>query len=458
MRVDYGVDYHDYIVYSHSRLRRKSLLERQDISSAVISAAAVSTGSISAVPTDAISTSVATGVSTISSSSLVVFPSPTATASPSQTVISDGFSYHFINQPILPIPGSDVFHVNGQTFPQDLTLTCQNCTFTGNVTLTAGSFTVSNSSDESTGTLGMIEHGYVRLTADNFLAHIDLNTIWPVEFNKSLDLTLVDVGLSPFTIPGIANVGPILKMQLLLSADIGGTANLTYGFEVVVPNNSTAIANFENITASSITGFKDTTLSTLPFDASISDIALNLSADIKTQVLVGIDLFDGYATAGAGVFLDLPSLSLSVEEVNNRDENCNPTTNRTLIQQLDSEYDAMINIIPDVVIDAGLVVQAELGKGDLSVGTQTAFTPLSTAYPPPTACFAFDKNSHRFVSPTLPPPTGVQRAGGTGPAGSSSSSSASTTGLRYSQMVVDVAVTNALIVGALMMIGSLLIF
>ena len=449
MKVNYGTDFEDYKLNHHDQLRRRYIHGRQDSLTASATAPAVSTPPVSTV-------------STVESSSQVVFPTPTTTPGPEQTSVVANISKSFVNAQILPIDGLNGFSIQGSSFPSSLALDCQNCTFTGNLQLTSGSFSTNSSNDTSHAIIGdteevidFIESGYILVQADDLFAHVELRTAWPAGFGKELDITLLDLPLTPFTIPGIAAVGPQLLIQLLLSAQLSGTANLTYGFEVTVPNNSTALANIGQVNASSVTGFGDTNFTALPFGASIDDIALNLSATIRPEVLVGISFLDGEANAGAGVFLNLPTLALSVEQVSDTDEKCNPTTNQTLIEELDSEYAAMINIVPNVAFAAGVVVQAKANIPSLpTLADQRAFTPLATSFTPTTACLGFDKSAGGFVSPTVNKAAATDS--GSSP-GSASSSSASSGGIWQSQRVIDAAVFNAIVVSCMMLLGPVFI-
>ena len=461
MKVDYGVDHTDYRINAHDHLSRRSAFARRDVAATTLTAGA-STLPVSTIP---VST-----VSTVPAASTVTFPAPTATSTSNQTTVTENIDKSFINAQILPISGSDAANgisLGGASFPSDLALECQNCTFTGSLQLTSGSFNTSNSSsfkrslDTIEDSVNFLENGYIMVTADNLFAHVDLSTSFPPSFSESLNITLLDIGLTPFMIPGLASVGPELRINLLLSATLSAVANITYGFEVTVPNNSTALASIGSVNQSSVTGFGDTSFNALPFGASVNDIALNLKATLQPEVLVGISFLDGQESAGAGVFLNLPELALAVEQVNGTDENCDPTTNATVIQELGQEYAAMINVVPNVALAAGVIVQAQanVGIGDLSA--QRAFTPLATTFTAPTACLGFDRSSSVFVSPTLPPAGGVTGgpgASGTGGSAVQSSSAAGEGGLGRSKAVIDAAVVNAFVVGCLMVVGPLVLW
>ena len=180
---------------------------------------------------------------------------------------------------------------------------------------------------------------------------------------------------------------------------------------------------------------------------------------------MGISFLDGTESAGAGVFLNLPTLSLAVEQVSNTDENCNPTTNETVVQGLGQEYEALINVVPNVELAAGVVVQAHADvPGLASLAAQRAFTPFATTFVAPTACLGFDRSSSVFVSPTLPPAGGATGgAGGPGATGTGglavqSSSAAGEGGVGRSKGVIDAAVLSAGVVGGMMVLGGLVVW
>lgn len=152
----------------------------------------------------------------------------------------------------------------------------------------------------------------------------------------------------------------------------------------------------------SITGFDHTTFTALPFNATVNDIALNLSATLQPEILVGVSFLNSLDSAGAGIFLNLPTLSLAVEAVSNTDTNCNPSTNSTLVNAIESEFGNLTNIVPQVELAAGFIAQAKASIPGLpGINEQRAFTPLATTFAVPTTCLAFDKSAGGYVAATF---------------------------------------------------------
>ena len=484
MHVDYGVDYEKYQINTHDHLRRRLISERGAASAAAAAtsdgAAATSDGaaatsaistpgaaSTTAIPTPVASTSGVTSILTSVSSESISFPSATEIAPTTQTSITTGpFSTQYINQPLFPpadLPSG--ITVDGLGFPSGFTLECQNCTFTADLALIEGSFSTNTSggtSDEVDGEdksiISTIEDGFIQFEANNLFTHINLGVDWPISFTESRTITLLTLGLPGLSVGSIATIGPFFQIDLDLQSKLSADANMTFGFEVTVPPGSNAIVNFGELGQSRITGFSDTNFTTLPFNVNISDIALTLGATLKPQLLAGITFHEGVvgATAGAGIFLELPALSLTVGEVENTDENCDQTTNQTIIQELGSEYDALFHVVPDVSLAAGFVAQATVTLVGHSAGVDGSTTEMSKDFPLPTKCYGYKKDLGGFESPTLPPASQTAGAGG-GSAQSSSNAASAGGALGQSQAVVDAMFMQALIIGVLMIAGPLLI-
>jgi hypothetical protein len=395
IKIDYGTDKQRYRTNPHDHLRRRSLL------SSFVPAA----GSTTLSPT--ISRPAVSTVSTVSSSSTVTFPFPTSTAGANQTIVTESISKSLVNQQLLPLPGdADLqgISIGGVSLPPDaIGLTCLNCSINGDIVLTSGSFSSNSSSSkrsflsEIEDAVDFIEDGYISLTANNLFAHVELDATWSNSDTLagiSFPITLATIPLTPFSIPDLAVIGPMFTPRLVLSAGVSANLNFTYGFEVTVPNNSTAIASIGQLNQSSVTGFDQTTFQALPFNASIQDLALNLSATLQAQVLVGVSFLNSEDSAGAGVFLNLPTLSLAVEAVSNTDANCNPTTNSTLVNEIQSKFGNLTHIVPKAEFAAGFIVQAKAAiPGFPGINDQRAFTPLAKTFAAPTTCLAYEKNA-----------------------------------------------------------------
>ena len=118
---------------------------------------------------------------------------------------------------------------------------------------------------------------------------------------------------------------------------------------------------------------------------------------------MGISVFDGAGTAGAGVFLNLPQISATVAQVANVNSKCEPVAvssnnNTGLDGALDGFFNSLTHLTSEVELAAGVVAEEEVKAID--VAGREAYTVFSTDFPLPTACFSFDAAAKTFGSPT----------------------------------------------------------
>jgi len=442
VQVDFGADERDYIMNPHEHLRRRSLRERQ----------VTTTSTTTSIP----STAVASSASTLLTSQ-VVFPSNTTSVAPTETASPNNIDKAFIDKHILPIDALSGFTIDGTGFPDDISLLCKECSVSGNVQLTSGSFKVANSnSSKFQNDTDLIESGYIAVTANNLFAHIELEAGWAPSVAEKLNATLFSVPLTPFTIPGIANIGLQFIAELNFAAELDMNATFNAGFEVHVPNNSTLQAAI-HVNESAATGFEYTKFTTLGFSASEPDIEVKVEATLRASVLAGIFLFNGMGTAGVGGFLDLPKLDLSIKQVDGSDTDCNPTEDSTVLQGLADQYGPVINVVPEVVLAVGAIAQAKVNiPGYASLGEEQVVTPLATTFAAPTACLAYNTKKGTFESPTITPSATVT-AKGAGKTWSASSASGQTSAAGALAVPTGGLLLQSLIVGVGLVFGSLLL-
>ena len=141
--------------------------------------------------------------------------------------------------------------------------------------------------------------------------------------------------------------------------------------------------------------------------AAVNDIALTLSAAFTPELLMGISVFDGDGTAGAGMFLNLPQISATVAQVANVNSKCEPeavssNNNTGLDGALDDFFNSLTHLTSDVELAVGVVAEQGI-KADnfFTEAAREAYTVFSTDFPLPTACFSFDAAAKTFGSPTL---------------------------------------------------------
>ena len=400
LRVDFGADDKDYQINRHSHLRR-----RQDAGPT-----AAETSLLSAVPTSSVGTV----------SSAITFPLPQSTPASDVRSAVGSVATSYIDTPILPLEGAfgeavNGLSVGGLSIPEGINVSCKNCTTYGKLTLTEGTFTVnsdararaksivnadvSDTVEDATDFVGdvkdFVDDGYVMLAADGLGAHIELES----EFQsaeltgQSIPITLATFPLQPFNIPGIAIVGPMFTPRLVLGATLSADLKFGYGFEVTVPNNSTALASF-SVNRSSITGFDQTEFNGLPFTAEADNFKLNLSVTLQPELLIGVSLFNSDNNVGAGVFLDLPQLALSVQPVSGTNDRCEPESDPAVVADTQARLGNLINLVPAVGLVAGFIAQASLGLPVVpDIEEEIVWEPLSTQFAGPTTCLAFQNNA-----------------------------------------------------------------
>ncbi|MCJ1386213.1 hypothetical protein MMC17_009339 [Xylographa soralifera] len=394
-KVDFGRDeMQQYISRPHKHLERRTFF------SSVIQDFAATT---SIIPSASLSSIQVSSTTILTPTSNIPFPTPASTEQPSATSIVQSIGFQLLNTQILPSNNTAAADAEGLVIPPGLSVTCVNCTTSGTLELQAGSFVLGSNNVTSNSTddiVRFLEDGFISLMATNLFAHIELSTTWlAAQVGHTFTINLATIPLQPYSIPDIAVIGPLFNPRLLIAVDAGIDVSFDYGFEITVPNNSTAVASIGNITASSASGFENTNVSMLPFQAAIGNLALNLSATLQPEILVGFSFLNGMGgNAGAGVFLELPQLAMEIAPAAGTNEKCEPITNVSLVNDVLSLFGNLTHIVPDVELAVGFVAQETLGPHSLAGGGhQTAYTPLATTFALPTACLAFDAHKSTYV-------------------------------------------------------------
>ena len=392
MKVDFGCkENQSYRLLPHKHLQRRS-----SVSSLVneFDGAASSTATISLSSVLVSSTTILTPTTSIA------FPTIASNVQATATSITQNVNFAFIDSQILPSNNSVIADIEGVEIPAGLSITCANCTATGFVELLTGSFTMGGNNPTSNSTddvFQFIEHGYAEVVVNDLFAHIELETTWlAAQVGKSFTINLASIGLTPIQIPDIAVVGPLFNPKLIVGVDVGLDLDFSYGFELTVPNNSTALANVGNVSSSQLTGFGGTTLTILPFQAKVGNLALNLSATLQPEILIGFSFADDIGNAGAGIFLELPQLAVEIAPAVGTNEKCEPITNVSLGNDILQLFGNLTHFVPDVELAGGFIAQATLGPHFINANYQTAYTPLATTFAAPTACLAFDSEASTY--------------------------------------------------------------
>lgn len=136
-------------------------------------------------------------------------------------------------------------------------------------------------------------------------------------------------------------------------------------------------------------------------------MGLTVTAGFKPELLLGISILGHDATAGLGVFLDLPTVSATLEEVFQVNHKCEKIAASDSNTANDA-FGSLTHVTGQVGLDIGLLAQANLNIGGYSMNENASYTAFSTAYPLPTVCMSFDRKEKTY---------GVASATPTGSAG-----------------------------------------
>ncbi len=343
-----------------------------------------------------------TTVTSVISSSIEIPSLPTV--KPTQTSVNEaGLNMSWIDVQILPpkFPGISNSSILAASIPPPgLILNCKNCSLTGNVDITHGLLTAQgpvDSSNKAENAVQFFHHGYIEL-ATYFEAHIELESIAVPSISlASYTAPFPDIDILGFTIPYIAEVGVIFRPRLTFGVEVDTELNFTYGFEINTPRNSSIILDIHNATRSNITGFQETQITALPFQAAVDSVNLTIGAAFTPQLLLTIGILDNSISASAGAFLDLPKISATVSKVNHVNESCDPISPNE--DAKDYSFDSLTQIIPKVDADIGVLAKVdEKLSGIKPEGLR--YTAWNKTWTLPTACFSFDAGKKAYVVPT----------------------------------------------------------
>jgi hypothetical protein len=145
------------------------------------------------------------------------------------------------------------------------------------------------------------------------------------------------------------------------------------------------------------------TITALPFGASSDGVTVTLSIGLQTEVLLGVSLLSGFGDIQAGIFLDLPTLSVSISSLSGVNADCEPITSSNTVNGLLSHiFPNLTHIVPSAVVDIGLTAGATLIIPDVTtLQTDAATTLAGTEYTLETVCLSWDSKATAFVEPTF---------------------------------------------------------
>ncbi|KAF7506252.1 hypothetical protein GJ744_012060 [Endocarpon pusillum] len=393
-----------------------------------------------------------TSVTASATSNSITFP-PAPTSTPGTFNVSGSVSTELIDAQIFPpTNGLEALLPLTPEIVQSLTVKCKSCSFQGTISLIQGFFSVENTRESADNDIMIHDFffvdGYLKLQADNFTAHIELETsVKPSAALATMDIAFSPIGLPGFSIVGIVTVGPMFKPVINMGAQLSAEIDFTYGFDLKVrftfpipinsfhraiqknvhntlnlrlthlskqiPNNSTITLNVAELPNSTETGFGEASLTPLPFQASIPSASLTLTAGFLPHLLLGISVGSGFiisGSAGVGAVFGLPKLIAQISQVMDVNERCEAVNTTTTDDHHDA-FDSFTLIEPSLVLDVALV-----SEGDIKVaGEQWAINgqwPLyNKTFALPTACLSYDADASSYAPPAVAATAGNRDAG-----------------------------------------------
>ena len=358
-----------------------------------------------------------------SSTSFSFPPAPTSTPTATQ-IAAASVTTAWTDTTILPpsFPGSDFLVPD---LPAGLNVKCKNCTLRGSLDLTQGSVNLNNANETDftdvfdiispsiDDTIDFFQEGYIELTVRELIAHIELeSTVQPSAELITYVAPFPDIGIPGWVIPKIAEVGPILRPQIEFGVQLSTKLEFTYGFDLVVPSNSTIHLDIGDLISNSTAkGFQDTKFTPIPFQSEMNSLNLTVSAAFNPQILLTVSVLDHDDEIAAGAFLDLPKLSATVAQVKDVDEKCNPA-NKSSGGSIKAFFDdSLTNIVPKVEFGVGVLAEGSIDLPGLEKEFEAATTLLSTEYPLPTACISYDGKAKTYAAAATAKETKKESAG-----------------------------------------------
>lgn len=141
----------------------------------------------------------------------------------------------------------------------------------------------------------------------------------------------------------------------------------------------------------------------LPLTASSPDFSLTLGLGIRAQLVIGVEILDGHGNLGAGMFIDMPQLSLSVSQIDSVNAQCEPVDgSSTVTGFLSTVFPNLTHVVPSANIDIGLSAHAGVVIPEIDLDAQADYTHTlaGTSFSLPTACLMWDGKSNAFTAPT----------------------------------------------------------
>ncbi|KAL8633735.1 hypothetical protein Q9189_000471 [Teloschistes chrysophthalmus] len=170
-----------------------------------------------------------------------------------------------------------------------------------------------------------------------------------LSYNKTLfEAPIPDAGIS---VPGIFSLGAIVSYDIGVSTTFRGSASMNFGLTASLPNTAVAIADFQNPTQSSATGFDGGSFDP-SFDLTALSASVTVAAFSQPKLSFGVDI-TGIGHLDVAFALKLPLVEATVAAAYNQSGLCStdPDASKTGAK-----------VTTDVAVEVDLLLDAKLGS------------------------------------------------------------------------------------------------
>ncbi|KAL8851804.1 MAG: hypothetical protein Q9221_003318 [Calogaya cf. arnoldii] len=212
----------------------------------------------------------------------------------------------------------------------------------------------------------------------------------PVALQSSKELFAAPIPGAGIAITGIFKLGATVAYEVGTSVTIAGTATARFGLEAGLPNNAIVVADINNPTQSSATGWSGGSL-TPSFKVTKLDASITLTAFSQPKISFGIELIK-VATADVSLTMKLPEVSSVMSATYDPNGVC-PSSKSVTGVKLENKATESLSLSID------------LDFGDKDNKPSWSKTLFEFSQPLGDACFPIDTGLGPADSPAPPPST-----------------------------------------------------
>ncbi|CAO1604866.1 hypothetical protein XANCAGTX0491_008407 [Xanthoria calcicola] len=234
------------------------------------------------------------------------------------------------------------------------------------------------------------------VSPSNFKAKLELEATVtasksPTPLQASKEIFTAPIPGAGIAVPGIFKLGATMSYEVGTSVTIAGTATARFGLEAGLPNNAIVVADINNPSQSSATGWKGGSL-TPTFKVTKLDASITLAAFSQPKISFGIELIK-VATADVALTMKLPEISSTLSATYDPNGVC-PSSKSVTGVKLENKATESLSL------------QIDLDLGDSDNKPTWSKTLLEFSQPLGDACFPIDTGLGPADSTTPPPSTG----------------------------------------------------